>query len=137
MDLAANGYNFVFFDGDAYLTGATNPFETMLSLSNDTWDIQFQIDHPEVLDYNIGWYFAKATKLTFEFFQRSYLRWNETQQWDQLVMWEMGHIMESEENPLRVHRLDQAHYKVCQSTSESRHPLKRVELYAVRLGWAV
>jgi hypothetical protein len=88
----------------------------MLPLSNDTWDIQFQTDHPEVLDYNIGWYFAKATNQTFEFFNRSYMRWQETQQWDQFVMWEIGHIMEFEESPLRVHRLNLTHYKVRWST---------------------
>jgi len=111
LDLTANGYNFVFFDGDAYLTGI-DPFKTMLPLSNDSWDIQFQTDHPEVLDWNIGWYFAKATEQTYQLFNRSYARWNETQQWDQYVMWEIGHPMETEENPLRVHHLNQSDYKV-------------------------
>jgi hypothetical protein len=114
MDLAANGYNFVFFDGDAYLTGNTDPFDTMLPLSNDTWDIQFQTDHPEILDYNIGWYFARATNLTYNFFSRSYANWNETQEWDQSVMWKIGHVMESEQPPLKVHHLNQTNYKVRQ-----------------------
>jgi hypothetical protein len=108
----------VFFDGDAYLTGSIDPFKTMLPLSNDTWDIQFQTDHPEISDYNIGWYFAKATQRTYEFFNRSYAEWNITQEWDQLVMWKVGHVMESEENGLRVHLLSTSDYKVCYSIYE-------------------
>jgi hypothetical protein len=135
LDLTANGYNFVFFDGDAYLTGNTDPFDTMLPLSSNAWDIQFQTDHPEVLDYNIGWYFAKATDVTYDFFNRSYARWNETQEWDQFVMWEIGHAMESDESPLRVHRLNQTHYKVRSDPHSIAKPLLNgLELYALRLG---
>jgi hypothetical protein len=102
----------VFFDGDVYLTGAADPFENMLPLSNDTWDLQFQPDHPEIMDYNIGWYFARSTEATFDYFNRSYARWNETHAWDQDVMNDIGKVMESEENSLRVHRLNLSHYKV-------------------------
>ncbi len=105
----------MFLDGDVYLTGAADPFENMLPLSNDTWDIQFQTDHPEENDYNIGWYFAKATENTFEYFNRSYTMWNETKAWDQEVMNEVGKVMESEENSLRVHHLNLSVYKVRRS----------------------
>jgi hypothetical protein len=102
----------VFFDGDVYLTGITDPFETMLPLSNNTWDIQFQPDHVDLMDYNIGWYFAKATENTLEYFKRSFARWNETQKWDQEVMNDVGRAMEFNESSLRVHHLSLTQYKV-------------------------
>lgn len=101
----------MFLDGDIYLTGVADPFDNMLPLSNDTWDIQFQPDH-EGAYYNIGWYFAKATKNTFEYFNRSYANWSETHDWDQAVMNNVGHVMEFEEHSLRVHHLNLSHYKV-------------------------
>jgi len=50
----------------------------MLPLSDKTWDIQFQPDNP--LDhwgdhYNIGWYFARATPATQEYFRTAFVRW--------------------------------------------------------------
>lgn len=112
MDLTSNGYNFVFLDGDVYLTGVTDPFQNMLPLSNDTWDIQFQPDHGGANDYNIGWYFAKSTENTIEFFNRSYAKWNETHGFDQGVMNDIGQVMEFDEYSLRVHHLDLSNYKV-------------------------
>lgn len=102
----------MFLDGDVYLTGEADPFEDMLPLSDDTWDIQFQPDHIDLDDYNIGWYFAKATENTFEYFNRSYAMWNETQEWDQAVMNDVGQVMELEEKSLRVHHLNMTKYKV-------------------------
>jgi hypothetical protein len=128
----------VFLDGDVYLTGAVDPFENMLPLSNDTWDIQFQPDHVDAMDYNIGWYFARATENTFEYFNRSYAMWNETHEWDQAVMNDVGQVMELEEHSLRVHHLDLSVYKVRRSTHFDPKPLLNwLELYALRLGRSV
>jgi hypothetical protein len=120
LDLAKHGYSFIFLDGDVYLTGLQDPFADMLPLSNDTWDIQFQTDgHEPNYELNIGWYFAKATKATVEFFKRSYAKWNETEgwkveeiSWDQKVMSRIGWTMEFEEHSLRIHHLHGPHFKV-------------------------
>jgi hypothetical protein len=120
LELAQHGYNFVFLDGDVYLTGAHDPFSHMLSPSNDTWDIQFQSDNQQ-RDYelNIGWYFAKSTNATIDFFRRSYARWNNTEGWnvkvdqyDQKVMNLVGQTMEFEEHSLQVHHLKGPQYRV-------------------------
>ena len=102
----------MFFDGDAYLTGVADPFEHMLPLSNETWDIQIQRIYVDTMDYNIGWIFAKATENTIAYFNRSYSKWNQTQEWDQAVMNDVGWIMEFEEGVLRVNHLDLSYYKV-------------------------
>lgn len=114
LELARGGYNFVFLDADVFLTGSRDPFDEMLPLSDNTWDVQFQPDFPPPsLSVNIGWFFARASSATIEFFERSLARWNETQAWDQEVMneiaWDMEHANHSETNNssrLRVHRLD-------------------------------
>jgi hypothetical protein len=96
----------VFLDGDVYLTGSRNPFQDMLSLGNKTWDIQFQRDfQPPSPVLNIGWYFARATDATKEYFHRSYQQWLVTKAWDQAVMNEVAAQMEAAHR-LRVHRLD-------------------------------
>jgi Nucleotide-diphospho-sugar transferase len=102
----------VFLDGDVYLTGTVDPFKNMLPLSNNTWDIQFQPDHPPGTDYNIGWYFARSSPATFDFFNRSYAKWNETHQWDQEVMNAVGKPMELEEHTLRVRNVELDRFKV-------------------------
>jgi hypothetical protein len=106
MQLLENGYDFVFLDGDVYLTGSRDPFLDMLPLSNSTWDIQFQKDFElPSKDLNIGWYFARASPSTQEFFRQSHDRWLETREWDQSVMNEIARKME-ESSSLNVHRLE-------------------------------
>jgi nucleotide-diphospho-sugar transferase len=77
--LADAGYDFVFTDGDVFLTGNKDPFTDMLPLSDPSWDIQFQqdnkLDNKDGDHYNIGWYFARATPATQEYFRNSFLRW--------------------------------------------------------------
>ena len=89
-----------------------DPFEHMLPLSNETWDIQVQRDFEDSTEYNIGWYFAKATENTIEYFKHSYSKWNETRAWDQAFMNDIGGIMEFEEGVLRVNHLNLTYYKV-------------------------
>jgi hypothetical protein len=108
------GYSFVFLDGDVFLTGTRDPFSDMLPLSLDTWDMQFQQDYPwPSTNLNIGWFFARASPATLEFLERSFVRWNETQAWDQGVMNDIAADMESEFEAeetqsarLRIHRLN-------------------------------
>jgi len=111
LELLQNGYNFVFLDGDVYLTGSKDPFDEMLPLTNDTWDIQFQKDYelPDV-DVNIGWFFARATRATEDFFRRSYDRWLETRDWDQSVMNDIARQMEADSS-LKVHRLELSRFR--------------------------
>jgi hypothetical protein len=111
IDLLDAGYSFIFMDGDVYLTGSRNPFDQMLSSSDDTWDIQFQKDYelPNT-DLNIGWFFAKPTEATKEFFDRSYKQWSWTRAWDQQVMNDVAKQMESRLT-LRVHRLDLSRFR--------------------------
>ena len=114
LELAKNRYNFVFLDGDVYLTGSRDPFEDMLPLSNDTWDIQFQYDEKSetpTSNVNIGWYFAKSTLASIEFFHRSYQNWTADPQWDQYVMNIVLREMEVEENSLKVYRLGSPHFQ--------------------------
>jgi hypothetical protein len=96
-ELAKNGFNFLFLDGDVYLTGSRDPFEDMLPLSDDTWDIQFQSDQKALptTRVNIGWYFAKSTPATIEFFDRSYRNWTAKAMWDQEVMNNMVLVLEA------------------------------------------
>lgn len=87
LNLAENGYAFVFLDADVFFTGSRDPFGVMLPLSNKTWDLQFQSDGgPGAL--NIGWYFARPTPATRNFFRLSFAHWihTKTDEWDQLVM---------------------------------------------------
>ncbi|KAI3395632.1 hypothetical protein diail_1070 [Diaporthe ilicicola] len=87
LNLAENGYDFVFLDADVFFTGSHDPFSVMLPLSNKTWDLQFQPDNaPDEL--NIGWYFARSTPATQMYFRLSFAHWiqTKTEKWDQLVM---------------------------------------------------
>jgi hypothetical protein len=119
LDLSRSGYNFVFLDGDVYLTGSRDPFSDMLPLSNDTWDVQFQPDFPPPSgQLNIGWFFARTSSATLQFFERSFARWNETQAWDQVVMNEIASDMERANysetdggSRLRIHRLDMSRFR--------------------------
>jgi hypothetical protein len=83
----------------------------MLPLSNTTWDLQFQKDFelPSTA-LNIGWFFARASDATKEFFYRSYQQWLVTKGWDQAVMNEVAYQMEGA-NTLKVHRLDLARFR--------------------------
>jgi hypothetical protein len=85
----------------------------MLSLSNDTWDIQFQSDQKTepTSRVNTGWYFAKSTPTTIEFFERSHQNWTAEQRWDQTVMNDIIELMEAKEHKLRVHRLWSPHFQ--------------------------
>jgi hypothetical protein len=108
LDLARNGYNFVFLDGDVYLTGSVNPFDAMLPLSDDSFDIQFRPDEGEPhRGLNIGWYFARSNVATIRYFERSNEIWEESgrKTWDQEVMDKLGQKMEFEEHSLKVYRL--------------------------------
>ena len=91
LALIEDGYNFVFLDGDVYLTGTRHPLSAMLPLSDSSWDIQFQNDSNS--RGNIGWYWARPSPVVYDFFLRSQRLWNETHQWDQasmnLVVWQM------------------------------------------------
>jgi len=61
----------------------------MLPLTNDSWSIQFQSDRSEWQDsnVNIGWYWARPTHATSEFFRRSYEYWTaHPTEWDQEIM---------------------------------------------------
>ncbi|KAJ9607248.1 hypothetical protein H2200_008321 [Cladophialophora chaetospira] len=111
MDLLRAGYNFVFLDGDVYLTGSRNPFHDMLPISNHTWDMQFQKDFElPSTDLNIGWFFARASEATKEFFYRSYQQWRVTGAWDQKIMNEVARQME-DANALKLHRLDLGRFR--------------------------
>jgi hypothetical protein len=115
----------VFLDGDVYLTGTRNPFAEMLPLSNETWDIQYQRDWwPPADDLNIGWYFARASSNTIDYFKRSFARWNETGGWDQAVMNDIAREMENKTlveahngTTLMVHRLDMTTFRNFMHTS--------------------
>lgn len=89
LNLADNGFDFVFLDADVFFTGSRDPFSVMLPLSNKTWDIQFQSDVETGNDkLNIGWYFARSTPATRTFFRLSFAYWIQsgTGKWDQQVM---------------------------------------------------
>lgn len=61
----------------------------MLPLRNSAWSIQFQSDRSEAQDskVNIGWYWARATPATAEFFRRSYDYWiTHPTDWDQEII---------------------------------------------------
>lgn len=87
LNLSENGFAFVFLDADVFFTGSRDPFDVMLPLSNNTWDLQFQSDGGTG-DLNIGWYFARPTSATRMFFRLSFAHWihTKTDEWDQLVM---------------------------------------------------
>ncbi len=83
----------------------------MLPLSNGTWDVQFQKDFElPSKELNIGWFFARASPATREFFRRSYDRWLETREWDQSVMNEVARQKE-EDSSLNVHRLELSRFR--------------------------
>ncbi|KIW16541.1 hypothetical protein PV08_03729 [Exophiala spinifera] len=109
LELAQNGYNFVFLDGDVFLTGSGDPFMDMLPLSDQSWDIQFQ-DEMDIFRRiaNIGWFFAKASTATKHFFQSSYDRWLETNAWDQNVM---NDIIGEMGDSLKVHYLSLSKFR--------------------------
>ena len=58
----------------------------MRPLSDPSWDIQFQCDDVTLTKINIGWYWARPSPSVRELFQRAYDVWDETLEWDQLIM---------------------------------------------------
>jgi hypothetical protein len=97
----------------------------MLPLSNETWDIQYQRDaFAPADDLNIGWYFARASSNTIDYFNRSFARWNETHDWDQVVMNDIAREMENKTlveahngTTLKVNRLDMTTFRNFMHTS--------------------
>ncbi|GAA5856933.1 hypothetical protein JCM9279_003600 [Rhodotorula babjevae] len=82
LEMAQSGFPSLFFEGDTFLTA--DPYPHMLSLSDDSWDLQFTEDIGYVV--NFGWILARSSTATVAFWQRAldaYLKKNE---WDQLLL---------------------------------------------------
>lgn len=131
LNLAENGYDFVFLDADVFFTGSHDPFSAMLPLTDKTWDLQFQPDNgPDEL--NIGWYFARSSLATQMYFRLSFAHWiqTKTEKWDQLVMNNVkdeilqkqatltaetaagsSEIAKPSTPPLRIHMLELKHFR--------------------------
>lgn len=57
----------------------------MSDLTDSSWDIQFQLDTPDGR-VNIGWFWARPSLATIEYFNRSKQQWEASGKWDQAVM---------------------------------------------------
>ena len=85
VDLVQAGFDFVMFDSDVFLTSTSHPLAYMNEYSDLSWDIQFQLDHPNGR-VNIGWFWARPSQPTIDHFIRSRQQWKTKGGWDQAVM---------------------------------------------------
>ena len=57
----------------------------MSDLTDSSWDIQFQLDTSDGR-VNIGWFWARPSAATMDYFNRSKQQWEASGGWDQAVM---------------------------------------------------
>ena len=57
----------------------------MSDFTDYSWDIQFQLDHADGR-VNIGWFWARPSMQTIDYFKRSKQKWQSSGGWDQAVM---------------------------------------------------
>jgi hypothetical protein len=88
VDLSQAGFDFIMFDSDVFLSPTNHPLSFMNDFANTSWDIQFQLDETNELNghINIGWFWARPSILTVQYFIRSKQKWEREGGWDQAIM---------------------------------------------------